>query len=355
MSGPDTDASSSLPAPFPVGRRITLKDIAVHCGVSVAAVSYAMRDNPRIPPHTRLAIRKAADELGYRPDPFLSALVSYRPDVKTARLLGEVAVIYPCEKTSPHSRLFRFHRECFGKRMADHGYSVSDFYLNTLDYSAKRLRQILLARNIRGLVLGWGFEPQTLAEFPWQEFVVVSTERVIVHPGLDRISMNHFRAIRDVMDKIRAKGHHRIGLIYHDDAPLAVKKNLLGSYLVEMEMAGELDARLHAFEYKRGESPARFLKWLKASRPDALLSHRRIDPAFFQKAGVKFPRDYGYAVAEIDDAEPGVDSGVYVVEAMGRMLANMLVRKIVTYDKVALDTEGQILLVNGVWQDGVTL
>lgn len=338
-----------------MGRRITLKDIAASCGVSVAAVSYALRDNPRIPAVTRATIRKAADALGYRPDPYLSALVSYRPDVKTNRMLGEVAVIYPCEKNSPHSRLFQLHRECFGKRMAEHGYSVSDFYLNTLDYSAKRLRQILLTRNIRGLVLGWGFEPGTLADFPWDEFVVVSTERVIVHPSIDRISINHFRAIRDVMDKIRAKGHERIGLIYHDDAPLAVKKNLLGSYLAEMEMAGKLDTRLRAFEYTRGETPARFLKWLRASRPDALLSHRRIEPAFFKKAGVTFPADYGYAVAEIDDADPGIESGAYVVETMGRTLANILVRKIVTYDKVALDVDGQILLVNGVWHDGVTL
>lgn len=338
-----------------MGRRITLKDIATRCGVSVATVSYALRGNPRIPEVTRLAIRKVAEELDYRPDPLLSALVSYRAGAKKTELQGEVVVIYPCEKTSSHSRLFRFHRDSFGRRMAEHGYSVSDFYLDTIAYSAKRLRQILLARNIRGVVLGWGFEPQTLVDFPWQDFVVVSTERVVVNPGIDRISMNHFRVIRDVIEKIRNKGHRRIGLIYYDDTPLSVKKNLLGSYLVEMEMAGELDSRLRVFEHKRGESPERFRKWLRESKPDALLSHRRIDHAFFEKAGIQFPRDYGYAVAEIDDANPGLDSGVYVVDTMGQILANTLVRKMMTYDSVSLDSEGQILLVNGVWHEGVTL
>jgi DNA-binding LacI/PurR family transcriptional regulator len=338
-----------------VGRRITLKDIAAQCGVSVAAVSYAMRDNPRIPAKTRDAIRHAAKELGYRPDPFLSALVSYRPDVTTQKLLGEVAVLHPCEKNSSHTRLFRFHRESFGHSMVTHGYSVSDFYLDTLDYSARRLHQVLLARNIRGLVLGWGFQADTLTGFPWQEFVVVSTERVIVHPSLDRISMNHFRSVHVVMDRIRSRGHRRIGLVYHDDAPLVVKKKLLGSYLAEMEMAGRLDTRLHAFEYTRDESPERFLKWFRTGRPDALLSHRRIDPAFFTASGVKFPEDCGYAVAEIDDAKPGHDAGVYVVEAMGQTLAAMLVRKMVTYDNVNMANEGQIVLVNGVWYDGVTL
>ncbi len=314
-----------------------------------------MRDNPRIPETTRKTIRQAAEKLGYRPDPFLSALVSYRPNVKAQKLVGEIAVIHPCEKNSSHTRLFQFHRESLGRSMATHGYSVSDFYLDTLDYSARRLRQILLTRNIRGLVLGWGFQADTLVDFPWQEFVVVSTERVVVHPSLDRISMNHFRSVRVVMDKIHEKGHRRIGLIYHDDAPRVVKKNLLGSYLAEMEMSGQLDSRLHAFEYTRGESPKRFLKWLRDSRPEAILSHRSIAPEFFHSAGVKFPDDCGYAVSEIDDAQPGHDAGVYVIEAMGQTLANMLVRKIVTYDNVNMTNEGLIVLVNGVWHDGITL
>lgn len=338
-----------------MGRRITLKDIARHCGVSVAAVSYAMRDHPRIPERTRLVIRSTAERLGYQPDPYLSALVSYRAGVKTTRLQGEVAVLYPCAKSSPKTQLFRLHRESFGKGMTTHSYSVSDLYLDALDYSSKRLRQVLRARNIRGVVLAWGFEPQTLVDFPWNEFVAVSTERVVVNPCLDRISVNHFRAVNVVMQKIRAKGHRRVGLIYHDDAPQVVKRNLLGSYLVELEMAGELDSRLAVFEYRRGESTTRFKKWLRENRPDALLSHRRIDPEFFKKAGLGFPSDMGYAVAEIDDATPGHDSGVYVIETMGQTLANMLVRKIVTYDNVSPDHEGQILLINGVWHDGETL
>lgn len=348
------------PAPHPqslnpVGRRITLKDIAAKCGVSVATVSYALRGDPRICKQTALAVRTAAEQLGYRPDPLLSALISYRPDVRSERLKGEVAMLYPCEKASPRTRLFQVHRECFGQRMREHGYSVSDFYLDTLGYSGKRLRQILLARNIRGVALAWGFEVKTLPDFPWQEFVVVSTERVMVHPHLDRISMNHFRAIRVVMDKIRAKGHTRIALIFHDDTPPVVKKNILGSYLVEMQAAGKAPGPLTPFEYIRGESPARFLRWFRATKPTALLSAGLIDPAFFEEAGLSFPHDCGFAVAEIDESAPRRNSGIYVGTVMGQTLADLLMRKIVTYDNVSLRAEGQLLLVNGVWHDGETL
>lgn len=323
--------------------------------MSVAAVSYALRGNPRIPEATRLAIREAAEELGYRPDPLLSALISYRSDVKTERLKGEVAMLYPCAKDSPRTRSFRVHRECFGRRMAEHGYTVSDFYLDTIGYSVKRLRQILLARNIRGVILGWGFQANTLPDFPWQEFVVVSTERVVVHPYLDRISINHFRAIRVVMDKIRAKGHTRIGLLFHDDTPEVVRKNILGSYLVETHEAGKRCPRLTHFEHTRGDPPERFLRWFEKEKPTALLSGGRIDDAFFREAGLRFPRDCGLAIAEIDEAGPGRYSGIYAGNVLGQTLADMLVRKMVTYDNVSLHVEGQIQLVNGVWHDGETL
>lgn len=345
---------SPLVPSHPVGRRITLKDIASKCGVSVATVSYALRGDPRISKQTALTVRAAAEELGYRPDPLLSALISYRSDVKAERLKGEVAMLYPCEKTSPRTRLFQVHRECFGRRMVEHGYTVSDFYLDTLGYSVRRLRQILLARNIRGVVLAWGFEVTTLPDFPWQEFVVVSTERVRVHPYLDRISMNHFRAIRGVMDKIRAKGHSRVGLIFHDDTPPVVKKNILGSYLVEMG-AGEAREVPVPFEYSRGENPERFLRWFGATKPTALLSSGHVDHAFLEKSGLSFPGDCALAVAEIDEVGPGRVSGIYVGSVMGQTLADLLVRKIVTYDNVTLDAEGQLLLVNGVWHDGETL
>jgi len=338
-----------------VGRRITLKDIAAQCGVSVATVSYALREDPRIAKQTGQRVRAAAEQLGYRPDPLLSALISYRSDVKSERLKGEVAMLYPCEKTSPRTRLFQVHRECFGRRMVDHGYSVSDFYLDTLGYSVKRLRQILLARNIRGVALAWGFETTTLPDFPWQDFVVVSTERVMVHPHLDRISMNHFRAIRVVMDKIRAKGHTRIALIFHDDTPPVVKKNILGSYLVEMQAAGKDPGPLTPFEYIRGESPARFLRWFHTTKPTALLCGGGIDRTFFKEAGLSFPVDCGFAAAEIDEGIPGKETGIYVGAVMGQTLADLLMRKIVTYDHVSLRAEGQLLLVNGVWHDGETL
>jgi len=59
-------------------RRVTLSDIAVKAEVHVTTVSLALRNHPRLPEKTRRRIQALAKKMGYTPDPFLRALVSYR-------------------------------------------------------------------------------------------------------------------------------------------------------------------------------------------------------------------------------------------------------------------------------------
>src|SRR5690606_6255382 len=58
--------------------RISMDDVAQAAGVSPATVCRALRNDPRITPETSKRVHAAARELGYRPDPLLSALVNRR-------------------------------------------------------------------------------------------------------------------------------------------------------------------------------------------------------------------------------------------------------------------------------------
>ena len=70
------------------GRRPTLADVAARAGVSVALVSIVMRDVPGASTATRDRVRRAAEELGYRPDSRARLLRSTR-----SRLLGVVFAV----------------------------------------------------------------------------------------------------------------------------------------------------------------------------------------------------------------------------------------------------------------------
>ena len=59
-------------------RRPTLEDVAERAGVSRALVSIVMRDVPGASVQTRERVRRAADEIGYRPDPRARRLRQHR-------------------------------------------------------------------------------------------------------------------------------------------------------------------------------------------------------------------------------------------------------------------------------------
>lgn len=82
---------SSAVTPKPVG----IKDVAEAAGVSVAAVSLALRGKGRISPATRVRIEEAASRLGYRPNAVAQSLAGPRTHVLAISLpeIAEVPVV----------------------------------------------------------------------------------------------------------------------------------------------------------------------------------------------------------------------------------------------------------------------
>lgn len=58
--------------------KVTMRDIAAELGITAAAVSMALRQDPRISAATRERVRAVAERLGYRPDPLVSVLMAQR-------------------------------------------------------------------------------------------------------------------------------------------------------------------------------------------------------------------------------------------------------------------------------------
>ena len=71
--------------------RSTLKDIAKHTDLSVAAVSMALRDHASLPAATIARVKHAARELNYTPDPAASALAAHTGMAKRGERSGHMA------------------------------------------------------------------------------------------------------------------------------------------------------------------------------------------------------------------------------------------------------------------------
>ncbi|HLP26110.1 MAG TPA: LacI family DNA-binding transcriptional regulator, partial [Acidobacteriota bacterium] len=61
MPAPDTPVEGLNP-------HVTIRDVARVSGLSLATVSLALRNSPRVRPDTLARVHAAAEQVGYRPD-----------------------------------------------------------------------------------------------------------------------------------------------------------------------------------------------------------------------------------------------------------------------------------------------
>ncbi len=135
--------------------RVTLRSIAGVLNLHHSTVSRALKNDRRIPPETRERVLKATRELGYQPDPMLSALMTYRKSRATREryraTLGWITN-YPTKDGWREYEKNAYFRGAT-RRAHELGYMLEEFWLAEPGLTQKRAIQILEARNIHGLFL----------------------------------------------------------------------------------------------------------------------------------------------------------------------------------------------------------
>jgi DNA-binding LacI/PurR family transcriptional regulator len=192
-------------------RRTTLADVAARAGVSVPLVSIVMRDAPGASAATRERVRRAAEELGYRPDMRARLLRRTR-----SQLIGVV----------------------FGVQHAFHGDLLSGLYAaaDADDYELalsavtpgrdeRRAVAGLLQDRCEALVL---LGPQQMSTADLAELAttmpVVVVARAVRHRGVDVIRTDDAAGLHQAVDHLVRLGHTRIAHVDGGRAPGAAER-----------------------------------------------------------------------------------------------------------------------------------
>jgi len=191
-----------------VQRRPTLEDVAQRAGVSRALVSIVMRDVAGASEQTRERVRRAADEIGYRPDPRARRLRQHR-----TRLIG--VTFTPGQE---------FHADLVdGVYMAGEelGYEVVLSGI-TPHRDEPRAVRTLIDDRCEGLVLiGPEMPTRQLADLAARVPVVVVARRV---GGVDAVRSDDAAGAVMGMDHLISLGHRRIVYLDGGRAPGAAER-----------------------------------------------------------------------------------------------------------------------------------
>lgn len=333
-----------------------MRDIAKRAGVSHVTVSLALRDNPRISESMRRKVRAIAEEMGYRPDPMLTALAHYRKEKSEAQITAVIAWINAWEDPARLRKYREFDLYWKGAATAaeKYGYRLEEFRLGE-QYNPQRLHQILSARGIRGLLLPPQNPHPNWDDFPWAEYSVVRFGRSLNAPRCHLVTADHVANTMLAFEEIRKRGYRRIGFVT-DETDLRLRGHLFeGGYLTAQRFVDESE-RLPVFmmnDHTAGSRKQALAQWLKEHRADAIMTNLNEVPTLLSAMGVKVPDDVALAGTTVLDTnvDAGIDQHPEEIGRVGFLMLNSLI------NDGARGIPGIFRqnLVEGSWVDGKSL
>jgi DNA-binding LacI/PurR family transcriptional regulator len=332
------------------GGPVTQRDIAERAGVTVMAVSRALRGMPGVSATTAQRIRRIADELGYQPNPLVSSLMRCRRSRRRPDLGLVIGWYGPTRAVSRRGRdsgmfdLFKQLLEGARETCAARGFRLETF--NDPDLKGEALKHILVSRGIRGLILGpRGKMTADIGLAPPYPFHVVQIGRSRHDPGHDRVVIDSFSAMRRCVRALRAQGCRRIGFIDTVDHQARSEDTWLAAFLLERR-PNDCPASL---KDRQSEPMENFLQaYLQTQRPDGLVVGSPRMAASLRRHGLQVPY-----VCLVRQGQPDTVSGTEANEhQIGAEAARWMIEKILGPQDHALPP--RTIVLGWDWHEGAS-
>ncbi|WP_309386916.1 LacI family DNA-binding transcriptional regulator [Cerasicoccus frondis] len=310
-----------------------MKDVALAAGVSHITASRVVRGVKNVSRETADRVNDAIERLGYRPDPALSALASYRTHGQS-KGDGSVLVFLDCDGTAFSQDVLSGVRE----EARRHGYLVERVELPTPAAKQRQLDRQLIHRGVRGLLLGPSDAERNFSAWRWQEYAAVSLGALCHQPLMHAVASDYFHATYSATQSLLRLGAHRIGFAVNAGLEARTGHRWLGGYTAAL-------AGRNAFVFSGVCSEAqKFRSWVRRHRLDALVTNHqeyfaqwRGDPTQFYMLN---------ALASMDDGQPHLVSRPKTIGREGvRLLHHLLLRR-----EYGVPQTPQMVSLRGEWR-----
>lgn len=250
----------------------TLQQVAEAAGVSMMTVSRALRNHPEIAAATRDRIVALADQLGYRPDPFVSRAMSRARRGRSRAAAEPLAVVWPHALTPEDRANPRRQRLLTGvrERAAILGMTPQEFELDDRRVTPERLSRTLFNRGVRALLLLPAFPyPSGEPAFKWEHFTAATLGSGPMADRLHRASHDHFEAMREVIARLASFGLQRPAALLSAELDDFVHRRHSAAFL--SYAPGKPSSALRRDADQIIAAPAKFARWFRDGGFDSLI------------------------------------------------------------------------------------
>jgi LacI family transcriptional regulator len=333
-------------------KRVTLRDVATKAGVHFTTAGMALRGDARLKPETAQRIIAVAEKLGYRPDPMLSALADYRHR-EGATFHGIIGYLLP----GPPPEVLRSNHgtrlsyEGATEHAREMGFKVEAFDITAPNLRSERMRQMLQARNVQGVILAPLPKPGPYPLDLGQDFSMVAIGYSVHGAALHRVCPHQQRGMRLQLRELAALGYRRVGLIISENGNERTEQNFLGAYLglqATQPRAQRVEPLIvGAF------TPRAIERWIAQQKPDCLIAEREAYEVL-TALDYRFPADLGFSLITGNIGLPGVSCIREPWRVLGEAAVDVVLGLIRQRERGPA-RHPRYALVEGTWYAGNTL
>ena len=336
-------------------RPATIRSLAKRLRLSVATVSEALRDSPRVKPATRLRVQREAKAAGYQRNPLLGATFSALRRGRHQGFSGMLALVDVAG--DGRTELMLFHREVArgaAARAEELGFRAELFWIGKRApaLSVRRLNHVLRARGINGVVLLPFDRLQDFSSFDFNGLAAVGMDHRLIKPSLHTVQPDHYLSMRRALQLLADRGYQRIGLCLEARKDERVDHKWSSGFLSYFRLAGR---QLAVPPLIQGTlTRAAFRRWFRQHRPDVVVGHGQIIVDWLEEMRVRVPESVGFCrinVTESSTACAGLDLrprllGATAVEAVVAMLHRR---------EQGIPASAQTISIDATWSEGPTI
>lgn len=272
---------------------ITYRDIARKAGVSMTTVSLALRGSNSITEETRRRVQTASEELGYRPNPLVAALMSSLRSKRRKNVEALLAVISPnsqAQRSRIHPGARQVH-ELAAEYARACGYQTEEIVLDRVESAHRDLDRILHARRVTGLLLDDAGDLTVRLKLDWSRYSVVRIGSRKPPLLFHTVTADHHYIIQTALDETLARGAKRIGLVLPKWTRDVTGDQFAAAWALRRHVQG--DKRLAALMLCDDLHEGDFLAWVRKEEPDVVITPDHNVLMWLRNAGIRVPEDIG--------------------------------------------------------------
>lgn len=334
--------------------KITMLDIAKELGLSCSSVSLALSNSPKVAEATRERVLATAKRMGYRSNPYISALMAARRKGREPEHAPVLALLTPSateQGWKKQGNLRRFVEGC-QEHAGQLGLKTELFWIGDVSMTASRMNDILRNRGIKGAVLISNGPFAGKLKHEWKDVATLSFGAHRLEAGSDWVSGDYYGNMEEALRKLKDHGLRRIGFALDKPYTLDRHNRWVAAYLMEQQLGTIGD-----MEVWQAEDPSfdAFCKWFENAKPKAIVC---VAPPlvieWLGRMGLRVPEDVG--VAAIGTAEQGGElSGIVVdTRTCGKLAIEMVLDRVHRGDFGRCE-DAHHVTVSGFWNRGNTV